>query len=1363
MSNRLRPHSSRATLRNRTKLTRRKRIACEALESRLLLTTLSFDPDGALGGFGTLTDVETFDLLPASSYSVNGMTGIQNWILTNDPVIGDGVPREFGTTLYGHAKVGTILQTGGGTVLPAGQELTVVTRVKEEITTVAGSTSVLSVVDDDSNFVELYFDSSADSNLTAGTGFNNGTLILKGIVRAGTSTFTQTSQNAGALDQFPSANPLDDNYPDVDSVRGLGSTQFTQIELVYVDPAFFKDPLGLIVPGTFASDVANPHENSNPSDAFVTQMNANPLVAPVGSGPAATSFSIGLGAAGIGIGEVNGQFGPGFIPLPGLGGPDTMFETDARAPFSVLQPDAKIEIAPDDTNEVGDPHSFTVTVMENLDDGSGFQPADNELVTVSLVNSNGATGIFNPDPDGGDLLTTTCTTDATGQCTVQIVSPTAGQVTATASSNVDVLGVPLPRSTDGIAPNSGPAVKTYVDAKIEITPDATNEVGDPHTFTVTVMQDDGLSAAQGGDGADGFTAAPVGNVDVTLTDTNGAVSVLDAAASTCDDNQPAGDNLDASGQCTTVFTSNSAGQVTGHATVELTVGGVTLTRETDGVAPNSDDAVKTFVDAKIEIAPDATNEVGDPHTFTVTVMQDDGLSAAQGGDGADGFTAAPVGNVDVTLTDTNGAVSVLDAAASTCDDNQPAGDNLDASGQCTTVFTSNSAGQVTGHATVEVTVGGITLTRETDGVAPNSDDAVKTFVDAKIEIAPDATNEVGDPHTFTVTVMQDDGLSAAQGGDGADGFTAAPVGNVDVTLTDTNGAVSVLDAAASTCDDNQPAGDNLDASGQCTTVFTSNSAGQVTGHATVELTVGGVTLTRETDGVAPNSDDAVKTFVDAKIEIAPDATNEVGDPHTFTVTVMQDDGLSAAQGGDGADGFTAAPVGNVDVTLTDTNGAVSVLDAAASTCDDNQPAGDNLDASGQCTTVFTSNSAGQVTGHATVELTVGGVTLTRETDGVAPNSDDAVKTFVDAFITIDPDGENPVGDPHTFTVTVMQDDGLSAAQGGDGADGFTPATVGNVDVTLTDSGGAVSVLDAVASTCDDNQPNGDNLDGSGQCTTVFTSFTPGQVDGHAVVELTVGGVTLTRETDGIAPNSDDAIKTFIDGGDGCTPGYWKNNAAQKDAVSWGPTGLDPDDALDTLFPGAAAALDTLGFGDGDSTTSNASETSLLEALNLRGGGVKALLRHAVAGALNALHPDVGYGIALGALVADVEAALIAAAGGDTSSVEPLKDLLAAENEAGCSIDQHGNPIASGSVVSPDLTTDPTIVIAEAPSFDGSQVDRNAGSSLVDSVFDSPLNEDYLTTSGNENVIHDLHEDSHDDELSSLPSLVDTALEELFAT
>src|SRR5438874_1526475 len=102
---------------------------------------------------------------------------------------------------------------------------------------------------------------------------------------------------------------------------------------------------------------------------------------------------------------------------------------------------------------------------------------------------------------------------------------------------------------------------------------------------------------------------------------------MNAAASTCDDAQPSGDNLDANGQCTVVFTSNSAGQVTGHASVSLSVGGVALTRSTDGNAPIPGHYVTTFVAANLPIAQSATNEVGQPHTFTVTVQKDAGDGA----------------------------------------------------------------------------------------------------------------------------------------------------------------------------------------------------------------------------------------------------------------------------------------------------------------------------------------------------------------------------------------------------------------------------------------------------------------------------------------------------------------------------------------------------------------------------------------------------------------------------------------------------------------------------------------------------------------------------------------------------------------
>ena len=123
----------------------------------------------------------------------------------------------------------------------------------------------------------------------------------------------------------------------------------------------------------------------------------------------------------------------------------------------------------------------------------------------------------------------------------------------------------------------------------------------------------------------------------------------------------------------------------------------------------------------------------------------------------------------------------------------------------------------------------------------------------------------------------------------------------------------------------------------------------------------GVTITRTT-GTAVNtaaggSDNANKVWASAKIEIAPDATNEVGQSHTFTVTLSKDNGA----------GFVPAAGEHVDFTLTDSNGAAHT--AATGTCTN---AGPNTDAAGQCTIIFSSPTAGKVTGHASATLTIGG-------------------------------------------------------------------------------------------------------------------------------------------------------------------------------------------------------------------------------------------------------------------------------------------------------------------------------------------------------------------------------------------------------
>lgn len=300
-------------------------------------------------------------------------------------------------------------------------------------------------------------------------------------------------------------------------------------------------------------------------------------------------------------------------------------------------------------------------------------------------------------------------------------------------------------------------------ANIQITNPGVNEVGQAHTFTVTVNKSFAGSNSPATDA----------HVSFTLTPADGALPVVNNTLSTCDD---AGDNVDNNGQCTIVFSSATAGTVVGSASATLTVGGQTFTPSTDGTNGSSGTVTKRFVDAEIDLSPlTDTNGITENHVVTITVMNDLG--------GAAGNVAATVGHVDVTLTATNGAVVSLNAGDTTCDVSATVhgagADNLDGSGQCTVAFTSNSAGTVTTHATVSIptSVTGLAgvLTRSSDGLLSNSADAVKIFKDGSINwikhddlgaLLPGATFWVCKTQNWNSNTASYDNIADTTAGDG---------------------------------------------------------------------------------------------------------------------------------------------------------------------------------------------------------------------------------------------------------------------------------------------------------------------------------------------------------------------------------------------------------------------------------------------------------------------------------------------------------------------------------------------------------------------------------------------------------------------
>ena len=113
-----------------------------------------------------------------------------------------------------------------------------------------------------------------------------------------------------------------------------------------------------------------------------------------------------------------------------------------------------------------------------------------------------------------------------------------------------------------------------------------------------------------------------------------------------------------------------------------------------------------------------------------------------------------------------------------------------------------------------------------------------------------------------------------------------------------------------------------------------------------------------------------------------------------------------------------------------------------------------------------------------------------------------------------------------------------------------------------------------------------------------------------------------------------------EGGEGCTPGYWRQ---EHHFGNW--TGYTPGQNFDTVFG--------VNFFNPDKT--------LLQAVWLGGGGVNALARHAVAALLNSTSANVDYDLNTAQVIAIVQAA------GASGDYEGAKNILAAFNEQGCDL------------------------------------------------------------------------------------------------
>jgi hypothetical protein len=122
-----------------------------------------------------------------------------------------------------------------------------------------------------------------------------------------------------------------------------------------------------------------------------------------------------------------------------------------------------------------------------------------------------------------------------------------------------------------------------------------------------------------------------------------------------------------------------------------------------------------------------------------------------------------------------------------------------------------------------------------------------------------------------------------------------------------------------------------------------------------------------------------------------------------------------------------------------------------------------------------------------------------------------------------------------------------------------------------------------------------------------------------------------------SPKQDITISTDAPDGEGCSPGFWRNHTDK-----W--AGFNPDNDFDTVFG--------INVFNPDIT--------LLQAVQLGGGGLNALARHGTAALLSAAHPDVNF-----QLTVDQVKSLVQSAVGPAGDPDATANQLAVFNNLGC--------------------------------------------------------------------------------------------------
>jgi hypothetical protein len=628
-----------------------------------------------------------------------------------------------------------------------------------------------------------------------------------------------------------------------------------------------------------------------------------------------------------------------------------------------------VTVSGDAVNNLGDDHDFLVTVT--VDDGSG--PVAAEDATVS--------GTFTYDDDSTEDVS--CTTDEAGECTLTVPAPAdgdgpipgsgvlvLGEVTHTYEGvdfTVDLTG-DEGLPTDFEQPSS---TKDWIDYELLVTPPtATNLLPDypEHTFTVSLWSSDSEVAPTAGQ-----------LIDLELdSDVAAIIEIVDGTGTRTFDPEDGvvseSCTTTALGTCEVTVSATTPGTADLTASFAAEIGESSFDLEATGS--------KLWTTFRVSVNPqNAQNLLGTPHVFTVTIEQTDD---------------------DEVFYPVEGAIPTLGITAPAFIVDTDCDEGTDEFGQCTATVDSASTGVFTFTAEYEGVVG--------DQSAAFSDSGDKGWIDYLVEVTPDvAENLIDTDHVFTVTVSADIG----------DGWEPVSGAMPDLEL-DGPGLIVDEDCSEGTADD-----------GTCTVTIRSSEPGLTTLTATYEGAAGGGDFDNPVE-TADFIDSGAKLWVDYELTVTPEtAINALEDPHTYTVTLLRDEG-GEPFGVEGA---------SVELAIEGPGEIIEVSDGTIA--EDGRSATCTTDADGTCEVTIVSDVPGTTILTAAYDAVVGETSGTFEAGAekhwaaielvktaLIDEDDDGFKTVT---YSTDPDVDAPVityeytitnVGPVVLTVTELYDDVL---------------------------------------------------------------------------------------------------------------------------------------------------------------------------------------------------------------------------------------------------------------------------------------------------------------------------------------------------